>query len=234
VEAIVDIQVKLPATFDVTKLKSVHDLIREEYPEEEERRAWVGRIGVKDGEVLDPKPEYKGIEGYRYVSIDKKQIIQARLDRFAFSRLKPYETWKDLKSRASEHWQQYVKVASPEFITRTALRYINRLEFPIPINDFREYLVAPPLVPEGLPQEVGTFLTRIAIHKDEVTVALITQAMQSIKKDSVTIILDIDAFKQIQYDVLSDDVWDALEELHEFKNQVFFSSITQKTLELYE
>ena len=78
------------------------------------------------------------------------------MDGFTFSRLKPYETWENLRDEAYRLWQKYREITSPEII-RVALRYINKLEFPLPIKNFSDYLTAAPIVPAELPQGVSSF-----------------------------------------------------------------------------
>jgi len=66
-------------------------------------------------------------------------------------------------------------------------------------------------------------------------VAIINQALESVVDPKVVpIILDIDAFIQGNIEPDGDDIWSAFEKLHVFKNDVFFSYITEKTAELYE
>jgi uncharacterized protein (TIGR04255 family) len=234
VEALVDLRVKLPPETDVTQLDSIHKAISDKYPKREERKSWESRFGVSHGKPLEPRHEYKGVDGYRYVSEDGKQVIQVRLDGFTFSRLKPYQTWEHLREEAFRHWQKYLDVAHPVLISRVALRYINRLEIKLPIKDFAEYLTAPPIVPESLPQGVASFLTRVVVPNEPIGGAIIIQSLEAVEDDIIPIILDIDVMKLQEFDVDGLDAWEAIDRLHTFKNEVFFSSITEKTMELYQ
>ena len=96
-------------------------------------------------------------------------------------------------------------------------------------------MVKPPEVPEELPQGLSSFLTRMTIHDAEKSInCSITQALESIQEDDITIILDIDAFRVLNYDPEDQDLWLDFEALHDFKNDVFFSSVTDKTLRLFK
>lgn len=233
VEALLDIRVKLPSDTVVTTLDSIHKLISGEYPGRQERRSWESKFEVKKGELLPPQQKFRGVDGYRYISEDEKQVIQARLNGFSFSRLRPYQTWERLRDEAFRHWKRYVEIAHPETITRVALRYINRLEIALPIELFEDWLTAPPIIPESLPQAVSSFLTRIVIRKEPIGNAIITQALEAEKDNMLPIILDVDVFEQREFPVEGKEAWEKLEELHIFKNEIFFGSITQKTMELY-
>jgi len=50
----------------------------------------------------------------------------------------------------------------------------------------------------------------------------------------IPIVLDSDVYKICTLDPSSDDIWNAFNELHDFKNTVFFQSLTYKTLEMFQ
>lgn len=232
-EALIDIRVKLPSDFDVKNLSSIYESIKDQYPEKQER--------VKSKVKFEPQAEEQVkasifvIDGYRYVSSDKKQIMQARRDGFTFSRLHPYIKWEELRDEAYRLWLLYKDITSPEFITRVAVRYINNLNIPMPIKDFDDYLTAPPTVPEGLPQGVSSFLTRTVIHEPSFGAnAIITQVLEQLGTDVAPVILDIDVFKLESKGIVEKDAWEIIEKLRHFKNKVFFSSITDNLKEMYK
>jgi len=232
-EALIDIRVKLTPDLDVRQIESIYESIKPDYPQKQEQRLSQVEVEQKPGEGLI-KSSTK-INGYRYISSDKKRIAQARLDGFTFSRLHPYTTWEDLRSEAYKLWLLYKQVTTPELITRVALRYINNLNIPMPIKDFSDFLTAPPQVPEELPQGVSSFITRVVIHEPTIgTNAIITQALEQIATDVVPIILDIDVFKLQSEGIEEKEAWDTIEKLRNFKNQIFFKSITNKLKEMYK
>ncbi len=232
-EALIDIRVKLPSDFDVKNISSIYESIKNQYPETQERKISKVKFEPKAEEIVkSSRPE---IDGYRYFSTDKKQIVQARLDGFTFSRLHPYIKWEELRDEAHRLWQLYKNITCPESITRVAVRYINNLNIPMPIRDFSDYLTAPPTVSEGLPQVVSSFLTRVVIHESSVGAnAIITQALEQIVTDVAPIILDIDVFKLEPRGIEEKDAWEIIEKLRHLKNKVFFSSITDNLKEMYK
>jgi uncharacterized protein (TIGR04255 family) len=159
------------------------------------------------------------------------------LNGFTYNWLKPYSTWEELRSVAKDCWQIYSEVVKPLSVTRISLRYINNLELPISMNDFGEYLETQPTIPANLPQHLGHFLTRVALV-DEVsaTEAIVTQVFDGIIRPThITIILDIQPFKNV---VLlpseEDEIWRICDQLRDFKNTIFFESLTEKAVRLYE
>ena len=232
IEALIDIRVKLPPHIDVVTLRKIHSSISKEYPEEKEIIR--GRITFKAAKAT---AEDAIQHECAYISANEKQIAQARLDGFTFSRLRPYETWKSLRSEAYRLWRLYAEVSSPESITRVALRYINRLEIPIPFKDFNEYITAPPSIPPNLPQEgLSSFLTRIVIPVPAFkAVAIITQALEPRTSEKIaSVILYIDVFKEQQFDSDGKEAWEVIDKLHTLKNNIFFESITEEMASLCE
>lgn len=235
-EALIDIRLKVRNAFDVRKLESLYKDIEAKYPAKKERHKWEGRLEFKKGEIPISAGSEK-IDGYIFTSSNGKKIFQARIDGFTFNRLKPYETWEAFRDEALELWELYKTVLSSD-ITRVALRYINKFNiplFPEPLKDFNEYLTAAPIVPEGLPQGLSSFLTRVVIHEPTIdAAAIITQAFEQIVDPKfLPIILDIDVFKQ--KDLIGEkEAWQTLESLRDLKNRIFFESITEKTKELFK
>jgi uncharacterized protein (TIGR04255 family) len=73
------------------------------------------------------------------------------VDGFSASKLAPYTDWHDLRTQARDLWAKYRKATDPVLITRLALRYINRIDIPLPISDLKEYMrTIPEISPDGL------------------------------------------------------------------------------------
>lgn len=229
-EALVDIRVKLRPDADFSTLESTYVSFAKEYPEKRERIRAESKFDIKT-RTFETASD---VDGYLCTSSDKKQVVQVRLDGFSFSRLKPYVTWEDLHSEADRLWQLYVRHVSPELVTRVALRYINRLEIPLPMRDFSDYLTAPPIVPQNLPQGLISFLTRNVIRAPSLDfTAIISQSLEPVGVSSVApVLLDIDVSREAQYSVNAKEIWETIDQMRELKNKIFFESITEKTVEL--
>jgi uncharacterized protein (TIGR04255 family) len=238
-EALIDIRVKLSNDFDVYHLKDLDERIRDGYPMKQEQRFTRVEFQLKpDVEPVEPPQPGQSIaklNGFRYFSQSKDKIFQARLDGFTFNKLPQYTTWEELKDEAKRLWLLYKEVASPEVITRVALRYINNLNIPGPIRDFGDYLTVPPTMPDNLPQGLNSFLIRMnAYVPDFEGNAIITQALEPMpfEPSKVPVILDIDVFKE-KVGLDESEAWELLETLRHFKNEVFFGFITDKLKEVY-
>jgi uncharacterized protein (TIGR04255 family) len=231
-EALIDIKVALPEGVDITALDPIYDQISAEYPTKNEIRT--GEFGVhfsEDGPVTTTVGH--GVIGHKYTSIDGAQIVQFRTNGFTFSRLEPYQTWESMKDEAYRLWKVYSDVASPSVITRIATRYINVLNLPLG-DELEKYLVAPPELPEELPQAIMSYLSRIVTSDPEIdAMGVITQSFEGAKENIAPVVLDIDTFINKQFDMDAEDYWQCLESLREYKNRIFFESITETAAELF-
>ena len=232
-EALIDIQVAFPEKVTVEALNSKYAQIADQYPKHETLQR--GEFGLHN-ENGQPTTVTIGhtIAGYRYSSEDGHRVAQFRVDGFTFSQLEPYNTWDEMKKEAARLWEVYVDAVSPDPITRVSTRYINILKLPLN-TELKEYLEAPPTIPAGLNQELGSFLTRVDIHDPTIEArGFLTQALEGVHDDYAPIVLDIDVFVTKEFDPREDNLWQCLEQLRDFKNTVFFESITDKAVELFQ
>jgi uncharacterized protein (TIGR04255 family) len=178
VEAILDIRVELPKDATLDTLEMFYDTIKMRYPEKQHRTVFSAGIRFDRNGASVEKPEASQA-GYLFRSPVEK-VVQSRLNGFSFNKLKPYSDWNAFRSEGRELWEIYVKIAKPLKITRIALRYINRIEIPLPLKDFKEYILTVPEVAPELPQALAHFFMRLVIPKPDIeAVAVINQTMEA-------------------------------------------------------
>ena len=235
-EAVIDLRVKFPANFQAEQLFALKDKLKDRLPKIEEKNLFKHEFGISNGKPIPSITEPKGLHGLSFRSEEGMDIAQCRIDGLTFSRLKPYKNWEYLFNEANHFWNLYQSTVSPELITRIAVRYINHIKLSLPINDFSRFFTAPLPVPAGHSRPVNSFLTRVLSEEPEhQVISNVIQALErNVDENSITIILDIDVFKIQDYDVNDDRVWSMLNTLKNIKNQIFFESITDETVRLFE
>lgn len=208
--------------------------IAKEYPERVETVDVTAKfdLAVLAGGRVDEQPS---VSRHVFYSRDRCNAIMFRAETMSAHRLRPYETWERFVSEARRVWNLYVDSARPVQVTRVSVRFINRLELPLPFNDFREYLKTAPEIAPDLPQQLSTFLFQATIPLPDTSLATLTQALQpGVPQATAAVILfDIDVQRSVAAapgDPLLDDL---LEQLRVAKNEIFFKSLTEKALELY-
>jgi uncharacterized protein (TIGR04255 family) len=233
-EALIDIQVKLPGDISLVDLEKLQDRIRVEYPDKKTRRMWEGTFEMKDEQDPLQKTQFQ-VDGYVFTSADGKQVVQCRLDGFTFSRLRPYTKWEEVFVEARMLWGIYVTATKPFLVSRLAVRYINSIEIPSKTFNYDDYFTAAPRIPPPLPQYLENFFTRLVVpFPDRGAIAIITETPSG-KPDPVNtaIILDIIVSKEVTLGPGDEKVYEILHILREIKNEIFFSSVTEKTMELF-
>jgi uncharacterized protein (TIGR04255 family) len=235
-EAIIDFRVRLAGGFEIERFKEAHPQFQKEYPHAEEQEVLQQKFPIAHGKPASCCVKDLGIQGYRFHSADQKNIIQFRRDGFTFNRLHPYTSWDEIFPEASRFWSLYVQIAAPEELTRIAVRYINRLSLPALQLNFADYLRAPPRLPQGVPQAINGFITRVAIHDPETMIAAtVVQALETpLDEQYVSLILDIDVFQQNLAESPPAKILERFADLREMKNRIFFGSLTTKALALFE
>lgn len=234
-EALLDIRVVLPEDVKLAKLETFQDLVKVRFPERQERISFATDFKLSR-EGIETSPTSGGPDGYLFRSSVEKKIVQARFDGFTFNKLKPYENWALFSSEARELWDLYFQLTNPIKITRITLRYINKIEIPLPMKDFKEYILTVPEIAPKLPQGLANFFMRLEIPNPDIeTTAIITQTMENPTKDQkLPLIFDIDVFQDKPYLSNKAEIWEQFEKLRSFKNDIFFNSITEKTKELFK
>lgn len=235
VEAVIDLRVQLPENFEPAVLNSYHDLIKEHYPEKKIQRFIKSGIKITDG--MDGQVDTTtGIKGIQFNSKEEKKVVQVQIDGFTFSKLKPYERWDVFVAEGKELWNKYKVLTKTLKVVRLALRYINRIDAPLPFGDFNEYILTNPQIAPNLPQSVSNFFMRLEIPNNSIdAIAIITQTidLNTVNNFKVPLILDIDVVHNCEHDPEDEKIWDIFETLRVFKNDIFFNSITEKTKELF-
>lgn len=238
-EALLDIQVSLPEETTVGVLEGYQALLGDRYREKHVRQAFQSRFEMSANGPPRVETSRGGPDGFLFKAASGLHVVQARLDGFSFSRLKPYQGWEKFNSEAQCLWGLYVDLAKPERIRRIALRYINRITLPLPVADFKDYFLTTPEVAPGIPQGLAQFLMRLVIpHDESQSVAVVTEAIEGPLSPSETavlpFILDIDVFRMVDWEPGTAELWPTIEQLRGLKNDIFFKSITERTVEMLQ
>lgn len=237
-EAVIDLMVTPEAEPSLDALESMRD---DGYPKKEAIR--LNQVQFTEGTATTTQATM----GWRFRSDDGAQVYQVRRNGFGASRLTPYQNWQAFNAEARRLWSQYRKATRPTALKRLGLRYINRIDIPLPLDDFGEYLLTAPVVSPHLPQGLSNYVMNLTIPLDDDVTAVVTEAVlnqqmspsqnagaQATPPNTVSILLDIDVSQVSSLSVSEDQIWERFELLRRFKNHVFESCITDKTRELFE
>lgn len=246
-EAILDITVNLHDNFNYEELLKFHENIKDSFPTLQKRMALQGgfEFNLENPDEINSqlfsvsnKPK-----GYIFISHDHKRIIQARLNGFTFSRLKPYESWESFYGEAYQLWQQYAQITSPTEVVRLALRYVNQIMIPATGTiELKDYVKTLPEISSNLSVVMeGYFMQVIVAHPEyQPSRAIINQTIGQVTENdkgekAVPLIFDIDVFQQVNLHHSDDEIKKVFElNLRCFRDEIFFKSIADKTEELFK
>ena len=229
-EALIDIQAQLPPASDLGKLARIQQAISQDYPGKQRQELHQFQVQVFPGQPEGAKTE-DTILGFRLSSSDGKQIVQVRRNGFSFSRLTPYENWGRMRDEARRLWSLYSEAVRPTKITRVAVRYINQINIPLPMNDFADYVLLSPQVPPGMSQDLSNYFMRLEQPQPDIGahLVLITAMLQPTDPSVCSVALDIDVFGQSLEITDDKEAWELLESLRQRKDQIFEACITDQT-----
>lgn len=232
-EATIDLRVSQSQGLSIDDLMVIQQLVADSYPSQE-------------NEYLGPRFEESRLHsGFRFTSRDKRQVLYARIDGFAFSVRAPYEHWEAFRDEARRLWGLYRSVTKPESVTRVEVRYINQLDLPASPQDpgvvkTEDYLRVYPHIPDDWPggDTTTTFFMQLQMWQEDLRCWLVVNEapVWPNREEPALLQLDFDFFReQLREPWRADDdteVWRFLEQLHVRKNEVFEASVTDATRRL--
>jgi uncharacterized protein (TIGR04255 family) len=220
VEAILSIEVDYLDDFH-SRAGAFHEATRHLLPVEEE--------------IESPTTTGQPLLGYRLTSEDGAQVVQLMRRSFSFHRLRPYRDWDQFSAAAQQMWLHYLRHFTPGAVRGINLRYLNRIEIPGPFGDVREYVPLSPNLPEGMDVGLAGYLLRLALVDPEVpAVAYVTQRTEQRSSiGNLPLLFDIDVRSEAEMPAGDDALWRVIGRLRDYKNRLFFSSITEAARELF-
>lgn len=233
-EAIIDIQAQLGSDVTLPQLARFQDGIEERFKERKERMSLQTRIEFqKDAAPKVVAPDFSP-DGYVFRASEEHLTAQARLDGFTLSRLKPYHAGGIFIEQARELWERYLDIARPIKVTRLAVRNVNRIEMDLG-SDLQRYVLTGPEISRALPQQMHGFFMRLVIPDPSGAAAIITETFgePDAAAGTIPLIFDIDAFREVELEPRSPDIWEIIGSLRALKNRLFFRSITTEALEAF-
>jgi len=232
-EALLDIRLTPSNDIDLDALSRIGEQEEDTYPTKKNQFEYRGKIELKD-KVTQTEVDTPKLMGYQFHAADSLSLFQTRLNGFTFNKLSPYESWETFRAEASRLWEIYKKNTNPISVDRIALRYINKIQLPSKFvleNYFNTY----PLISKEITESnYENIFMQLTITDESIAAsANISQAIEKLPGDSkVLYVFDIDVFKQA--DFANQDIWTIFEELHGYKNHIFYKSITPLTQKLFE
>ncbi|MBK6939336.1 MAG: TIGR04255 family protein [Planctomycetes bacterium] len=234
IEAIIDLDVELkPGTTLEGVFDSAVAALGTDYPKHKTESVQTLDIGAPAS-----KQQPSETRGWLFFSTDDKQIVQVRRDGFTFNRLAPYRKLDHYLSEIRRTWGIYNEIVEPARVSRVGLRFVNQVMLPREVTpeQFGEYFTTLPQPPPAAGMSLLGFFSQQKI-KDSKTglVANIVLASRDreAERGKVPIIVDIATSKHGKWERNDGSLWDALVELRDLKNRLFFGLVKEQCLTLF-
>jgi uncharacterized protein (TIGR04255 family) len=179
--------------------------------------------------------------GVKLSSPDRADVLMFRTNSFACSRLAPYMGWDAFRERANRGWSEWKRVAGPVELTRIGVRYINRIDIPIPTQDdkplirIEDYLSLRPHLPVELTEPMTSYAMQVVLPLDEgrYAVVLNSSIVPSPLAGFASLVLDLDLSRERDLPKRDDAIWQVLDDMRVHKNRIFEYCITDRSRSLF-
>lgn len=238
-EAIVDFRVSFHGDFCPDRLREAKERLAQRYPEALERKGLETRLEIATGQPKEPQTRDLGFLGIWLKTEDQKSVAQFRVDGFTFNRLRPYTRWEEILPEALRLWAIYVELTNPQSVTRVALRYINHMNLPSlggTLSDYSDYIVTGPRWPLSAHEVLSSFATRVVLgYPERQMKANVVQTLEiGVKTSAPSLLFDIDVYRSGDLEVSPTPLKEIFDELRQYKNEIFFGSLTERFVEAFE
>jgi uncharacterized protein (TIGR04255 family) len=238
VEAVFDIDCEFRDSADISALEDLaKQTYASDYPVFRVRHLLEHQVRDIEGGPLEASFQ-KNIHSFMFLREDEKELVQVRPQGFSFNRLAPYEDLNGHLAQIETAWRQFMVIAKPNIVTSIRLRYINRIRIPLQDGrvDLEAYLKLGPRLPDEERLAFSGFLNQyVAVEKatgHEVKTVLTSQQAEG---NSLPIIFDITVASG---ESVVPDEWGEIrrivDSLRDLKNSVFFDSLEDRCLALFQ
>jgi len=212
------------------------ELGRDKYPQREQVR--LPASATISAGPTSVRQETRLVDRVRFLSEDRKTIVQIGSDLLSVHRLKPYESWEHFKQFVEEGFDAYLKPTGPRELVGLRLRYIDQLEIPVEVHRLREYLSFGPFTGEELSacEQFSSFIVGIQSphenDRDRLRMELITVEPG---EDAVRLGLDTQYILYHPDEVGLDKskILNWLNQAHKHVNRAFEACLTDKLRALF-
>jgi len=174
------------------------------------------------------------IKSYIYLSVDQKVKLEISNNTITYIDESPYIGWDHFKISALDSISILQELLNKVEISRTSIRFINRFSFESfdnPQEFFNTLISSSNENQLAFPLRQYGFRLIMDIPGTDIF-SIVNQNVENIRTNSFIYLFDIDVLdrQQLFFDI--NTISKSLENLRDVKNEIFFTNLTQKTLDL--
>ncbi len=221
---------------DISALEKFCEQFKQEFPQINEMFVVSFRANIIRGKATaDAESPNRKRNGFRLSNKEKSFVLQLRSEGLTFSKTGAYVSWEEIRSEVTPIVDRFFSFFPSIRVSRIALRYVNEFHMRFEKSP-TEYFKILPTYPETLPQVLVGFSIQLLIPKAENT--LHSKIVFNLDPPSLEqvfrVVFDIDVFKNGVYEAKSiKEMLADFEHIRNFKNEIFFSSLTPLTIKMF-
>lgn len=195
-------------------------------------------ISISQGDVSIPGTSTEGYTLRPEINSRRNRLIHVRPTFLSYHNLAKYDGWTTMITELKDLWSEFCLSVGVGILSDVRVRNINNIDIPLPLEKgFKEYLQLLPVVPPGINPSIENFFIQLNTGNQNKTLkATISETIARYDQTRriVTLLLDIAVYKKDQFVCSENKMWQAFDELRQFKDDIFFSCITDKTLQIFD
>lgn len=174
------------------------------------------------------------VGGYLFTTTDQKKRIEITSDAITYINENPYKGWNEFKKDALEILKILLPKMQEAEINRTSIRFVNRIMLP-DFNKPEEYVntVITSTNPDPLSYPLRQYGFRLIMDIPKTDIySIVNHNVEFIQQNNYLYTFDIDVLDRQCLIFNIDTISDNMEVLREIKNNIFFNTLSEKTLNL--
>ncbi len=185
------------------------------------------RNSVPDDATSDEQSQI----GFEFTDPQTKNVVIATQDGLTYVQRGAYQTWEEFVSQAREAWKIFRDLVQLSGKVTLAVRFSNQFEIELRGKALSHFLTFAPHSSLGRIKDLFS-MTRFDEPNDLVEGTVVTTIDCETSPRKVSVTLDITAKSQDSF-AMNEDFLEILDDLRKFKNKVFFTSLTESALALF-
>lgn len=176
------------------------------------------------------------IDSYLFTTTDQLMKLSISNDTITIIDENKYIGWESFKMKCLD----ILKIIAPQMntteIIRTSIRYVNRIELPdfnVPSDYIRTIITSVSSEPDSIPYPLRQYNMRLLMDIPNSDIySIVNHNISPLQNNAYIYTFDIDVLDRqcLVFDIIT--ISSCMDKLREIKNNIFFSNLTTKTLDL--
>jgi uncharacterized protein (TIGR04255 family) len=227
------VEVRTNDLLDRRDLERCRDRFKKKYEKVEDISEIRVNLAGAGGVTHETKPL-----GHKLTAANAVDVLMLGPASIGLSRFAPYTSWEALIGELRQDYDLYLKTIGRRSVVRIGARYQNRIDVPndlIKGGNWSDFIKVLPSIPTEIAGRTGNYYMNVqpSFRDTKVKMVIQTGPINEVLLDHTSLQLDIDASIDSALPARVDLLWDEFAQLHEVKNAVFESCITDATRKLF-